>query len=160
LATEPEDVVTPEMKSWIGREAPLGRDVVEKGAIKRFADAIKDPNPLYRDEEYAKKTPYGGIIAPPTIIHSLRGLGSGNLRPPMPWTKTTTLNGGNDFEFFEPIRPGDVLTGTARLEDIRSRMTRGLGPMVITVTVMTYTNQKGEVVAKQTATGLTYETKG
>src|SRR5699024_5320505 len=40
---------------------------VEKGHIRKFADSIGDSNPLYRDEEYADKTTYGGIIAPPTF---------------------------------------------------------------------------------------------
>src|SRR5699024_3946968 len=40
---------------------------VEKGHIRKFADSIGDSNPLYRDEEYAAKTTYGGIIAPPTF---------------------------------------------------------------------------------------------
>jgi len=39
-------------------------DVTDKD-IRRFAQAIDDPNPLYYDEEYAKKTIYKGIIAPP-----------------------------------------------------------------------------------------------
>jgi len=33
--------------------------------IKRFAQAIDDPNPLYHDEEYAKSSKFKGIIAPP-----------------------------------------------------------------------------------------------
>ena len=40
---------------------------IEKGHIRRFAEAIGDPSPLYYDEEYAKQTSYKGIIAPPTF---------------------------------------------------------------------------------------------
>ena len=35
--------------------------------ISQFARLIGDDNPLYHDEEYAKSTPYGGIVAPPNI---------------------------------------------------------------------------------------------
>jgi acyl dehydratase len=38
---------------------------VEKGAIKKFADPIGDTNPLYWDEDFARNTEYGRIIAPP-----------------------------------------------------------------------------------------------
>ena len=38
---------------------------VEKGAIKRFADAVGDRNPLYWDEEHARNSRYGSIVAPP-----------------------------------------------------------------------------------------------
>jgi len=35
-------------------------------AIRNFANGIGDSNPLYRDEEYAKKTKYGALIASPS----------------------------------------------------------------------------------------------
>ena len=158
MSTAPEDIITPELRRWVGMEAQLGIEVVEAGAIRRFADAIKDPNPLYRDEEYARNTPYGGIVAPPTFIHALRSIGYSSINPgPMPWKNTTVLNGGNDFEYLEPIRPGDIITGKVKLVEISARQTKQLGPMIITVAEMTYTNQNGEVVAKQRSIGLTYE---
>jgi hypothetical protein len=49
----------------IGKSAGVRLFEVEKGAIRRFADAVGDPNPLFRDDEYARNTPYGTIIAPP-----------------------------------------------------------------------------------------------
>ena len=153
--------VTPELKKWIGTEAQLGTEVVEAGAIKKFADAIKDPNPLWRDREYARKTPYRGVIAPPTFIHSFPSLGYPNIYPqPMPWENTTALNGGNDFELYKPLRPGDIITGKARLTDIFSRHSKRMGPMIFTVVEMTYTNQKGEVVVKQRSTSIWCEAKG
>ena len=162
MAQSPEEFVVPEeMKEWVGREIQLGTAVVEAGAIRRFADAIKDPNPIYRDDEYAGKTSYESIIAPPTFIHSLRNVGYVMIPPEsMPWEKSTGLNGGNEFEFFKPFRPGDVITGTAKMVDIRSRQSRNLGPMLFFIVEMTYTNQKREVVAKQRSTTIRYEAKG
>jgi len=49
-----------------------GREVVDISSIRRYAQAISDLNPLYLDEEYAKKSEYGGIIAPPTFIFDVR----------------------------------------------------------------------------------------
>lgn len=150
--------ISEELKKWVGREVQLGTGAVEAGAIARFADAIKDPNPLYRDPEYAAGTPYGGIIAPPTFIHSFRDVGYALFRPePMPWANATRLNGGNEFEYFEPLRPGDVITGVAKLAEIYGRHSSRLGPMVIYVSEMTYTNQHNKVVGKQRSTGITYE---
>src|SRR4030042_4787005 len=37
---------------------------VERGAIKRYAEAIEDPNPLYYDVEHARKMGYRDIVAP------------------------------------------------------------------------------------------------
>jgi len=44
---------------------------IEKGMIQRFAQAIDDPNPLWQDEEYARRSRYGSIIAPPTFIQTV-----------------------------------------------------------------------------------------
>ncbi|MFH1485193.1 MAG: MaoC family dehydratase N-terminal domain-containing protein [Chloroflexota bacterium] len=39
-------------------------------AIWHFAEAMGDDNPLWRDLDYAAKTRWGTIIAPPTYLHS------------------------------------------------------------------------------------------
>jgi len=41
--------------------------VVEEGSTKKYAEMTEDLNPLYVDEEYAKKSKYEGIIAPQTM---------------------------------------------------------------------------------------------
>jgi len=43
---------------------------IEAGHIMIFARAIGDANPIYSDEDYAKQTEPGGIIAPPTFAQS------------------------------------------------------------------------------------------
>jgi acyl dehydratase len=43
---------------------------IEASHILMFARAVGDPNPIYSDAEYAKKTECGGIIAPPTFTQS------------------------------------------------------------------------------------------
>ena len=43
---------------------------VEAGQIMLFARAANDSNPMYSDEEYAKTTEVGHIIAPPTFLRS------------------------------------------------------------------------------------------
>ena len=36
-------------------------------AVRKYCHAVGDLNPLYLDEDYAKKSPYRGLIAPPSI---------------------------------------------------------------------------------------------
>jgi len=43
---------------------------IEAGAIALFARSVNDPNPIYYDEEHAKKSEVGGVIAPPTFTQS------------------------------------------------------------------------------------------
>lgn len=79
---------------------------VEKGHIKRFAEAIGDPNPLYYDEGFAKDSIYGGIIAPPTFPVALTSEG-GEL--PLKLDMTRMLHGEQEFIYERVIHAGDKL---------------------------------------------------
>jgi acyl dehydratase len=54
-------------KQYIGQRSEAVANVVKKDAVKKFAEAIGDPNPLYVDEEAAKASRYGRLLAPPTF---------------------------------------------------------------------------------------------
>jgi len=43
---------------------------IEAGHVMMFARSVGDPNPVYHDEEAAKKSEAGGIIAPPTFVQA------------------------------------------------------------------------------------------
>ena len=49
----------------------INNEEATRMAILKFADGIGDPNPLWRNEEYAKKTRFGSIIAPPSWVFSV-----------------------------------------------------------------------------------------
>ena len=38
--------------------------------IRHWCEVMRDANPLYTDEEYASKSRYGGIVAPPTMVQT------------------------------------------------------------------------------------------
>ncbi|MCW5750393.1 MAG: MaoC family dehydratase N-terminal domain-containing protein [Alphaproteobacteria bacterium] len=80
---------------------------VEKGAIRRFAEAIGDPDPRYRDRTAAQAAGFPDIIAPPTFPVTFRS-------PEEPvWTRyldrRRILAGGQSFEYVRPIRCGERL---------------------------------------------------
>jgi acyl dehydratase len=52
---------------FVGERSETVSNVVEKDAVRKFAEAIGDPNPLYVDEEAAKASRYGRLLAPPTF---------------------------------------------------------------------------------------------
>ena len=95
-------------RSLIGRYSEPFTVEVEKGAIRKFADAIGDPNPLYRDEAYARAHGYDGIVAPPTFPTCFR--------PPQdpPWfeplDRRRIVAGQMSFEYVRPIVAGMSLT--------------------------------------------------
>jgi len=52
---------------FVGLRSEPVSNRVERGAVRRFAEAIADPSPLYVDEEAAARSRYGRILAPPTF---------------------------------------------------------------------------------------------
>ncbi len=149
----PTSFLTEEMRQQaIGLEGPPLTTEIEKGAIIKFAQAIEDDNPIFNDEEAARKSQYGGLIAPPTFLRSVR---SSRREVPFDIPFNNALDGGSDWEYFEPVRPGDMITAVSRITDMHERSGR-MGGMIITTTVTTYTNQFGQVVATQTTTGIRY----
>ena len=136
----------------IGQESAPQIMEVEKGAIIKFAQAIGDDNPLYNDEVAARESRYGGLIAPPTFLRS-----AVTARPELPFDVPfeRVLDGGSDWEYFVPVRPGDQITSVSRIEDMNER-TGSIGLMLIFTIVVTYTNQFGQVVATQTSTSIRY----
>jgi acyl dehydratase len=148
----PNKIVTDEVKKMIGSQTEPHVVEVERGAIRRFAEAIGDPNPIFNDEKQARKTRYGTMIAPPTFC---RSLGGGFFSIRLNLQSFRGLDGGSEWEYFEPIRPGDRITVVSRLADIREATGR-LGPMVFIVTETRYTNQFDQLCVVQRSTAIRY----
>ena len=151
--TSTEFTLTEEMRRQaIGVECAHITVEVEKGHIARFAEAVEDPNPLWTDEVAARKSRHGGIIAMPTFLRSIRPE-----RPDFPFDVPfqRLLDGGSEWEYFEPVRVGDRITAVGRVTDISERSGR-LGPMLFITVLNTYTNQLDQVVATQTSTLIRY----
>ena len=138
--------ITEELRGLLGVEWGPQVYEIEKGMIKKLAEAIDDPNPLWRDEAYAKKTRYGGIVAPPTFACSLR---LDELYRQVRAAKcplTRSLNGGNEIEYFQPIKVGDTISVTGKLADLREQM-GSRGKMLFIILEVTYKNPRAEVAA-------------
>ncbi len=144
-------ILTQDMLKAVGMETKPATYEIEKGHIRRFAEAIGDSNILYTDEKAARKTRYGSLIVPPTFF---RALLSGDL-PPVVSEKLRKLDGGSQWEYFEPVRPGDRITVTAKYVSFTTRQGR-MGEMLLVVVEITYKNQFDEVVATQRTTAIRY----
>lgn len=143
-------IVTDEVKKLIGSESEPRTFEIERGAIRRFAEAIGDPNPLFNDEQEARHTRFGGMIASPTFMRSL-----GIEFLDVPVSATRALDGGSEWEYLVPIRPGDRITVVSKVADIRETEGR-LGPMVFIVAETSYTNQFDELCVIQRTTTIRY----
>lgn len=97
-------------------------EVATKDAIRHWAWGIGDRNPLWTDETYARGTPWGGILAPSTIVLSMMrsALGLPGLHG---WHLHTS------FEWPGPIRRDTSFTGRSvfeSLEEVESRYANGV----------------------------------
>ena len=65
-----ESVLTPEVKAMIGvaGEVIEAWGTVDVEYLRRFTQAVMDPDPRYWDEDFAKSTHYGAIIVPPIMV--------------------------------------------------------------------------------------------
>ena len=68
---------------------------------------------------------------------------------------TRLLDGGSDWEYFQPVRAGDHITAKNQITDLQERVGR-MGLMIIMTNLITYVNQFQEVVATQTNTSIRY----
>ncbi len=149
--------IVPELKALIGKKQTFSSPEEVGGAtIRRFAVAIGDPNPLYLDDEYAKKTCYGGVIAPSTLIFELNHNieeelleedgGQAHKFYMLPSFKPVFFRGGNEYEFYQPVRPTDKVTVEQEISKIYEKAVK-TGVLTFVVVKLTYTNQRDELLA-------------
>ena len=130
----------------VGKTFPPYEVRIERGKIAEFADAIGDENPIYRDPDYAAKTSAGGIVAPPTMLRSFlfETRDSVDALKVRDWS--FIVHGEQEFEYFAPVRAGDVLTGQDKIVSIIEKESRRAGKLQIAVIETTFHNQRGEKV--------------
>ena len=148
-----------EVLAMIGLEKVRHYDVTQRD-IRRFAQAIGETDPLHFDENYARGTRYGGIVAPPLFCQMftfedvppdrLPGDGSPvELDVPVPARRT--VGGASSYEIFQRVRAGDRITARATLKDVSTKEGRS-GKLYFIVVDTEFSNQKNEPVARETAT--------
>ncbi|MBK7972549.1 MAG: MaoC family dehydratase N-terminal domain-containing protein [Deltaproteobacteria bacterium] len=150
---------TSDVDRWVG--VPLGgrtlRDPIHVNDVRRWSQGMQNPNPLYFDEDCARDSRFGKLVAPqsfavctddshgaaPSIQGSIPG--------------SHMLFGGDEWWFFGlRIEPGDRITRDRMLFDYKVRETRFAGPTMFARGDTTYINHRGQVVAKQRSTSIRY----
>jgi acyl dehydratase len=135
-------------RSLIGRESEPVVHEVEKGAIRRFAEALGDPNPIYVDEEAARAAGYPSLVAPPTFPAALTG--NERFRHSLDLGTRSILHGEQQFEYTRPVVAGDRITVKSRVADVQERSGAG-GPMEVIVLEDEGRDDKGELVFRTRA---------
>lgn len=135
-----------EKREWIfddvvkGMKLPDTHYTVTSEILERYLEGIDDFNPLYLDEAYARKSPFGGRIVPPismaiyiTVSNLIRPLG---LKIP-----PGLIQAKQRFEFCGVVRPDEDLLVKTVVEDKYERKGRKFVSLRSEVF-----NQKGEKV--------------
>lgn len=157
---------------------------VEAGHILMFARSVGDDNQVYYEEDHAKKTEAGGIIAPPTFVQSSAQFdpdyflrpkvgkywhGSGKdpiTKPPAPPPGSAAPRGAGGggglhaeqhYEYHRHIKPGDVLTAESKPGKTWEKEGRRSGKLVFSESVTEYRDQKGELVITARSVGVRTE---
>lgn len=106
-------------RSLIGRESEGVVHEVERGAIRRFAEAVGDSNRIYVDEEAARAAGHPTVVAPPTFPVTLtmneKFRASLGLEP----GRRSLLHSEQQFEYGRPILAGDRITVKTRVADVQ-----------------------------------------
>jgi acyl dehydratase len=112
---------------------------VEKGAIRRFAEAIGDTNPLYLDVAFARAHGYANVIAPPTFPTTFR--------VPLPVTidPSHVLHGEQDYTFSRPITAGETIRCVSKILKVYAR-DGSLGKMTFVIAEISGQDAQGQPV--------------
>ena len=137
------------LRKLIGTELRINNifnQLSSREAIRNFVNGIGDPNPIYRDEDYAGTTRYKSIIAPPSWFYSV-----------FPTWVSIGLPGvhgfhsGTDWEFMKPIYVGDTIRPVCVLSDVKVKESKFATKIAILYYDSKFYNQRGELLARSNA---------
>jgi acyl dehydratase len=150
------DEMLAEMRALIGTElrteACLNNEDATRLAILRFCEGIGDDNPLWTDPEYAARSAYGTLIAPPSFIFAC--LGSVQVG----WPGLGGFHAETTIDFHGPIRLGDRITARVTFDGFDGPVESSFGGRRIKDYLrQEYSNQNDELVARFICSRMRFE---
>ena len=122
----------------VGMTVQIAPAVIQKEKMLEFARNY-DNIPLHTDEEYAKSTPFGALIAPGVM--SFMSVWANYLEVDF-FGKELLAGKSTRIEWIRPVYAEDILTGTAEITNLVKRSVRN---GLVEITIKAY-NQKGELI--------------
>jgi acyl dehydratase len=128
-----------------------------RDTIRHYALGVSDFNPLWLDEDYARKSRFGTIVAPPTFTYSVHrpSIAHWLVRLPgdEPWG---IVNGGCAWTFHDKIKLGDRIHITARLSDAQLKNSKTFEHIIVLTSDVDYWDQNDRLVAHASANQVRY----
>jgi len=146
------------LKETVGQKIVIqAPDEMGRSSLRQYALAIGDFNPLYSDRDFALAHGLRDVMSPPTLIcdtwqYCDRDMAArGDLIGRGPIRELEGLRAGNEYEFFRPIHPDDVISAHWTVKDVYEKTGR-TGSLVFQVIQTTFYNQADELLARNTET--------
>jgi acyl dehydratase len=145
-----------DMRELIGTElrtaASINNEYATRTAILRFCEGIGDDNPLWTEAEYAKQTPHGTLIAPPSFIFAcLAGVQVG-------WPGLGGFHCDTKIDFHKDIRVGDKITCRVVFQGFEGPTDSNFGGRRIKDYILQeYRNQDDNIVAEFICSRMRFE---
>ena len=162
---------------------PAKKFPVEASHILMFARSVGDYNDIYADEDYAKTTEPGSVIAPPTFAQASAQFDPDYFLRPKPgqdWfgsgkeptgikktkgkestgeggTAKSLLHAEQHFEYHRHMKPGDVLSATEKPGKKWEKQGKRSGKLVFSETITEYRDQNDELVITARSVGVQTE---
>jgi len=107
-------------KSCVGKEYPPVTTEVTLDAIQKYARAYNDDNPAFFDSNRP-----AGIVAPPmfAVTVTWNALMTAVMDPNVQADLLRLVHGEQDMEFTNPIRPDDIISASAKIISIETKIT-------------------------------------
>ncbi len=139
-------------KEMAGNKLEVFEFPIERGKIKEFASAICDPNPIFRDRDYARAQGFDDVMAPVTFP-----MAASLQMPSDNYVLETSLKLGMDpgksvhgtFEitYRRPILAGETLRGEIVVGDIYEKEGKRGGKMTFVEMKQNFYDEKESLVA-------------
>jgi 3-hydroxybutyryl-CoA dehydratase len=131
----------------VGARYPTYARTITEGDLSLFCAFVGYHVPLFIDEEYARRTPYGGRIAPSALTMSI----STGMTESLYRTTMIALVAVDRGRFLAPVRPGDTIRTEVEVLSKRETADAGRGIVVFRDHVL---NQRDELVFEIDKTAL------
>ncbi len=155
----PVEMDLTDVKARVGQEVGGGELIEPCSAtdIKRWVMAMDFPNPIHWDHEFAKASPFGGIVAPQSFAvcidygHGVQPACVGHI------PGSHLIFGGEEWWHYGPrLHPGDRLTQKRRFHDYKLTDTKFAGPTLFSRGDTMHYNQHNVPVSKSRSTSIRY----
>ncbi len=167
MSTKTREALEKKLRTYTGVETgpvQVAADPVNETMIRHWCEAMGDENPIYTDEEVAKRSVHKGIVAPPSMLQAwmLPGIEMASPRPAS-GNKQTELHdvlNENGYTgvvatnceqvYHRYLRPGDRISSITVIESVSEQKATALGTGYFINTRETFRDQNGEEVGWQT----------